>query len=315
MDSTLNKYILSNKKSSLTLDLSHGGKILELFLSKNDSLYKIINPPENYYSKDTFCSSGSFLMFPWVNRLENNKVQLKDNQIYEFQPDFLDGNNLPLHGIFASKSRIIEKIGENFIVLICEEYNPKFPKFKEKFILEEDSLSVETEFYWEDGKRDNFFSFGYHPYITIDNSLLDDCFIQTDLDCFVKVSEKLLPIKKDEIEFENKSKLFANDEKLKKTHLDNCFSKLNYKEKGFFFKICNSEKKIGVEIKVNNDYDLKYNFCQIYTKPDRRNIAIEPQTSPINSFFIENKSSAHLCVLEKNERKKACFKVSVVDIN
>jgi hypothetical protein len=46
--------------------------------------------------------SGSYLMYPWVNRLEKPQAP--------YSPQFIDGNGLPLHGIVVNTPMSISSI-------------------------------------------------------------------------------------------------------------------------------------------------------------------------------------------------------------
>jgi len=49
------------------------------------------------YLESDFLGDGSYLMFPWVNRIRDQNI---DNFMVE--SIFKDGNGIPLHGLYAN---------------------------------------------------------------------------------------------------------------------------------------------------------------------------------------------------------------------
>lgn len=93
--------------AELQLDLQHGGKVL---LLKLDGVTVIKAQPS--YS---FLASGSYLMYPWVNRLEK----------YD-KKEFVDGAGLPLHGLYATRKRnLVRSETSNGVVLelTCDSFD------------------------------------------------------------------------------------------------------------------------------------------------------------------------------------------------
>ena len=135
---------LTYKGNKLSLDLKKGGKIIELLIKdQNGDPHKIISGS----SEDLLTSNGSFLMYPWVNRLESPSYP--SNPAQKIIPEFCDGKGLSLHGLFASCEREILEQGENYIKLRVKDYeavyekNPfarAMPKFIESFVLSEEGL-------------------------------------------------------------------------------------------------------------------------------------------------------------------------------
>lgn len=107
--------------------------------------------------------SGSYLMFPWVNRVEKNPF-------LPVQGDYFDGNGLPLHGLYVDDQRDITiSPFENGlkVELVPQKIVEGVPKFREFYTLSKGTLRVEILV--EDTPNVTLpFCFGYHPYLQID---------------------------------------------------------------------------------------------------------------------------------------------------
>lgn len=112
-------HTFKNKGASLTIDLSKGGKVLELILRKKgpqEGEIKVIStadsPSISYECHiveenkiaDEFLGSGSYLMYPWVNRLSKDSFTF-DGRDYTIEPVYRDNNGYSLHGFYASTPR------------------------------------------------------------------------------------------------------------------------------------------------------------------------------------------------------------------
>jgi hypothetical protein len=113
--------------SELWIDLAQGAKIVLLRLEK----VKVIDGGR----PGGFTASGSYLMYPWVNRLEEyHKAENKD------------GAGLPLHGLYCQARRVLieRRETEHEIVLMVEPevIDKEYPAFVEMFVLTRNSLKV-----------------------------------------------------------------------------------------------------------------------------------------------------------------------------
>ena len=69
---------ISKANSFFVIDLHHGAKLLDLVLSAKDgSAVQIVKGEKTDAS--TFCSDGNYLMYPWVNRLHSETINV-DNK-------------------------------------------------------------------------------------------------------------------------------------------------------------------------------------------------------------------------------------------
>ena len=294
---------LSYKGSSLSIDLQAGGRIVCLTL-----LSPLSSQPHTIISlhpNTNFTASGSFLMYPWVNRLESDTFGGDIKLI----PDYRDGNGVILHGLFSACEREIIEIKENYMVLKVKDYEKayekneflrKFPKFIEHFILNEHSLSVLTEFLPIDNDDSMSFSYGYHPYIQLDDLEIEGVKMSTNMTHYVKNDAKLLPIygKEKKYELLDINELFPKDYEIVKTTIfDHCLYNSNDQSYNFFTLSYKSEN-ITITVDDSNEVFLKnkdsvikgkekilLKYFQIYTPNDRKRFCIEAQNSGANAYF------------------------------
>lgn len=310
---------LSITNSVLRLDLSKGAKIIDLVLNN----HIIIKSPNT----SDFLADGSFLMFPWNSRLESTSIEEKSvfGKEMKFFPEFSDGNKTPLHGLFATTKREIVEFGPNLVKLrpITDEIQKRnegfleaIPDFDEIFILSEKKLTIVTEFYRKKSQIKNklHFSFGYHPYLQIDEEKIDEFIVETNMTESLLLDEKLLPIKT------GNSYTLKNIDlngAIQSKKFDNCFTrKVNDVANFFSITSPHSNLKITVNDDFTNFKDEKFKldeqkqirmpFITVYT-PDRKKIAIEPQSSGPNSYFM---SQENLAQMKEHED----FKFSIVNI-
>jgi len=112
--------------AELQLDLQHGGKVL---LLKLDGVTVIKALPTG-----KFLGSGSYLMYPWVNRLEKYHKKA-----------FEDAEGLPLHGLYASTKRSLARRASPdsiAVELTCDSFHEDYPKFRETFVLRSNTLTI-----------------------------------------------------------------------------------------------------------------------------------------------------------------------------
>ena len=119
-------YKIQTSNSKLIINLKYGGKIesLTLFSQKTKLSKEIIqNKNENFFL------SGSYLLYPYVNRIESNNISYKNFNI-KIQDYFKDNNNYPIHGLyFNTKRKIIdEKLSSNesSLTIQAESFHQSF---------------------------------------------------------------------------------------------------------------------------------------------------------------------------------------------
>jgi len=321
MDTSSDSFIiLKNDAAEAHFDLLKGAKLIKLVL-----LDPIINTPHTIIQDPTtdqdYLCGGSYLMFPWVGRLEKPEITLEDGTILKVDPVFKDGNGLPLHALVANKPRkVLSQTANTLSVALVErlpaDWAPHFPIFSETFTLEKSRLIVRTEFSnisgqkpfevlngfgqkesitGEDKGETQYFGYGYHPYVGIDNKSINNFIVKTNLTYNNPLNKKtLLP----ELNDTNKiskipiTEVFPPGTKLGETHLDHLFSYDlplgEYKEP--YLQVLDKDSKLGVEVKahlLDENWPIPLHWWQVYTSLDRKSIAVEPKSSPGNAFYCE----------------------------
>ncbi len=281
----------------------------EIFILKNND-------------KENFLNDGSFLMFPWVGRINNNNYLKNFSQILAENFPFKDPNGFPLHGFLASLPRKIIKSSKNSVTFsfiesnIVNEIFKFFPKIIEKYTLFENKLILELEFENLSNTNNQFFNYGYHPYFqfdinTNDNNnnnetninLINEFKLHSNLiEKEIKLQDKyFIPEFNKENSFIKKDYSMQNL-KIKDLKFDTLFEINSNKKEDFkkekLISLINEKNKNIISLDFDNklnDFYTKENFIeikfiQIFTPDDRNRIAIEPMTNPSNSlnFSKEN---------------------------
>ncbi len=273
--------VLETKSSRLQLDLLRGGSIQKLVLSslKTKSSKEIITQDE---SQDFFLS-GSYLLYPWVNRIASRFIQYRQKSIL-LDPPVCDANEYPIHGLFFSTKRIPLKVEETDLessVLLSSDWNhPKFPVLTETFTLYPDRLQILTKFE-NTTTSTQYFSYGYHPYFQLDTKI-NTCTLTTNLDTLLPLRKDLLP----EAYFleGHRNYLFQDGDRINILELDHCLTNLHLTEDPFVrLQFPFSGESITISSKFDPDF-IPLPYFQLYTPPDRKTIAIEPLSSSGNVF-------------------------------
>ena len=292
-------YSINTSFSKLKINLTNGGKIESLTLSskKTKSSKEIIQN-----KNEIFFLSGSYLLYPYVNRLESDKINYKNFNI-KLQDCFKDNNNYPIHGFyFNTKRKIINEIStsnESRLTIQAESFHHSFPEFNETFILRENSLEIITNFI---NKSSNiqYFSYGYHPYFQLEDNIYSYK-LESNLFDVLPLNNDLLP-KKYFLE-NHRNYLFKNFETLSDKKFDHCITNLNLSENPFVkISSSKSDNAILIESFLNKDY-IALPYFQIYTPRDGKSIAIEPLTSSGNVFLNPITSPIEILPFEEKTGK------------
>lgn len=263
-----------------------------------------------YKNSESFFSSGSFLMFPWTNRMLPNSfypndISKKDFPSTSFQ---MDSNGLPIHGtIYQNSWEIIE--GKNRLDLLYEDFSGKRScRLSQDFELGENEIKIHLEI-------DNLFpeswqfSVGYHPYFRLPIGSVDDWILQFyGRGVKINLDNQSLPILK-ESDFQNINKSSITDfpihpQSLKSVQLDDLY----FFEEGVQISLTHPECNYKIWIESIGDSASIFKYCQIYTPASRDRIAIEPMLTPGN---FENLPVNFLNFLEPNEKKNFIFHIKI----
>jgi aldose 1-epimerase len=242
---------------------------------------------------------GCFLMYPWVGRLINDEVirKILRNEIVDYP--FTDSKGYPLHGFFQVAEREVLEQGDDFIKLTAKDktlFN-YFPKFVESYQLNDKKLEITTTF--ENQTNDyQYFAYSYHPYIGLNNQAIDTMFITSNCSERYDLTEELVPKVDD-------GKLCSNSWQFDKWQIGT-------NELDNMFKCSESDTHVNLtddnnSVSVISCGELRMPFIQLYTPSNRKSLAIEPMTTPSNSFDIN--FSEYLIKLEPGYKTSGTIKI------
>jgi aldose 1-epimerase len=270
-------YQLKTKRARFDINPDEGGQWLALQLGSqlSDDTISVLS---GYKHPDPFFASGSFLMFPWVNRLNPNPWAKAP--FYPSTHWLTDGNGLSLHGLYHNLSRqIVAELTTNkesrasFCFILPDEWkHTQLSQIKiiETFVLSDSELKIE---YTVQNMSDSDFEFalGIHPYFSLgEDSNIDDLYLFGTGFHEVKLGDFLLP----ERILENEIRLIEEC-KLEGKHFDSLFKSVPEKGQNSYIGFFSMNRKERVIVGGAN-------FYQVYTPPDRKSLAIEPMTATGN---------------------------------
>ena len=273
--------MIETKSSRLHLDLENGGSIRKLILTslKSKTTKEIISKDD---TKDFFLS-GSYILYPWVNRIASRFINYKNQKIL-LDTALCDTNDYPIHGLFFKSKRNLVKVEEtndySYASITSETFHPKFPLLSEDFFLYEDRLQIVTTFQ-NTTNSPQFFSYGYHPYFQLD-SKINTCTLESNLDTVLPLRKDLLP---ESYFLEGHRKyIFEDGDLINTLSLDHCFTNLNLSNDPFIrLRFPFTGESICISTKLSPEF-IPMTFFQVYTPEDRKTIAIEPLSSSGNVF-------------------------------
>lgn len=175
------------------------------------------------------------------------------------------------------------------------------PRFTQWFQLKKGEFSLLTEFSNHNHETSEGFSFGYHPYLQLDDNSIEDVRIRTDMTHVVKVDEELLPIPttNEEYQYLTLDELINPNKTLEGLQLDNClvnkkfrkgdvnFLDVLFEKQNLAISVDDSAERLAGKLfhvaKDKKKINLRY--FQAYTPPERKRLAVEPQSSGPNSYY------------------------------
>lgn len=230
--------------------------------------------------------SGNFLMFPWVNRYASTEFILNGRE-WNIKEMIRDSNQFPVHGVVHSLERKLLKLknnqkGAEFRINFPEEWKDSPLSgiaIREEYSIEETSsgtlLSVKTRF--NNLRSDSIrFAYGYHPYLNLGKND-GDWKLRLQLDKNLELGENLVPIQPF---ISNPVSSVLEGEKI--PSLDHLFFG---KEPRVVLENGTKKYSITVLSPPPEEGQIPLNYYQIYTKPDRSAIAVEPCSSPGNALL------------------------------
>ncbi|TGM23821.1 aldose 1-epimerase [Leptospira meyeri] len=287
-------YQLKTKQSCFEIHPTGGGQWLGLhLLSPVDG--KSVSVVSGHKAPDPFFASGSFLMFPWVNRLEPNPWAREP--FYPSTHWLTDGNGIPLHGLYHNLPRhlVREEITDG---VAYAEFEMEIPttwkgsllsqiKVKECYQLFPSELKVIYRL--TNGSDTEFpFALGIHPYFRWnEDESIDDLFLFGSGFHKVKLGDYLLPekVQKEEV-------ILNSEETLMGKNLDELYASIDGENSYIGLFSMNKKEKLMIQ---------GGEFYQVYTPQDRRSIAIEPMTGTGN--FLHFPGGNPKMIAPKTEKK------------
>ena len=307
MDNLNTQHVIKSLEGNSVATFSRS-KLIKLILNNTE----IISEEE---SESNYLLSGSYLCFPWVGRLTN------DDKLKELTKDslpdypFRDGNNLPLHGLYADAERIVLTSSDegNSISFIAECFQ-QFPFFIEEYKINQYSLEIKTSFENRNSETIQYFAYGYHPYIGINRKNINKMSLNSNIKFNVELTSQLVPDVCENLQVMRKMLGDHEDNHLRKKIDDKKIDDLFFNPERSnienpFVDLIDHEENLRVTVESDKSKSIRLNYFQIYT-PERRNcIAIEPLTSPSNAFNIDFPNK--LIQLKPNESKEGLIKISL----
>ncbi|WP_298762498.1 aldose 1-epimerase [uncultured Polaribacter sp.] len=276
LDEAENHIEIQNKNSRAIINLVNGASLQELVLNKKLIIKDI--------SKNYKVNYASSILFPFPGRIEDGKYTFKDKE-YQVPCNDTENNNA-LHGVvFDKKFEFVSKEHQNEAMVLKLCYQPEkkessFPflyKIDLIYTLSATSLTLKMQVTNLDNTNFPFF-LGWHPYF--ESSNLDKSFVDFKSNKQSKLNDRLIAV--DVID-----KQITAPIHFKHKTFDDCFYLTDTKV-----------KFITPDYKLLINSDAKNAFLQMYTPPDRKRVALEPQTGPSNA--LHNKTSLTILEPEKN---------------
>ncbi|XDD43635.1 aldose 1-epimerase [Leptospira sp. WS60.C2] len=268
-------HLLKTKFSSFGTAPTGGGQWIHLHLqSPVDG--SVISVVAGHKAPDPFFASGSFLMFPWVNRLEPNPWAREP--FYPSVHWLTDGNGIPLHGLFHNLPRIILEENQGDLESIVK-FSMEIPQTWKGTLLSQIQVTEiyqlfpsELKIIYELKNHSEVefpFALGIHPYFRWnEEESIDDLFLIGSGFYQIKLGDYLLPerVLDDQL-------LLSGEVPLLGKNLDDLYVSKETEEAYIGLFSMNKKEKLLM---------TGGNFYQVYTPQDRKSIAIEPMTSTGN---------------------------------
>lgn len=255
-----------------------------------------------YDEKEPFFSSGSYLMYPWVNRHADDRIRLGEEWISLSSIGTKDKNGYPSHGlVYSWKRRIVRKTNNSIeFELYPEEVlsDSSLGKVivREIYslwrILDEEVLTLKTSFLNLNSYPFRF-CYGYHPYFRMKS---DQCLLRSNLRKQIPLREDLTPAypiygtKTDRFTLESIPVL------------DSLFFG---KDAWVLLQVPDDSYQVRIQSNVSMRNDIRLSYFQIYTNFTGDRIAIEPMSAPGNAFL----NDFSLTTIFPGEEKSGSFQI------
>ncbi|AOP36008.1 aldose epimerase [Leptospira tipperaryensis] len=257
-----------------------------------------------YDASDRFFSSGSYLMFPWVNRHTAHTIQLGEEFISLTELGTKDSKGYPSHGLaYSWRRRILDHTDHSLLLeLIPDESIALTPlskiRVREEYSLhtisDEEVLTLRT-FFQNENTAPFRFCYGYHPYFRM-NSKQPPTQLRSNIKKQIPLQEDLIPvypiygIETDVFELEQIP------------ILDSLFFG---GEPNVLLQVQSESYQVSIHSYANASNEIPLSYVQIYTDFPGNRIAIEPMSAPGNAVL----HGFSLTTLLPEEEKSGCFQI------
>ncbi|EMY77634.1 aldose 1-epimerase [Leptospira weilii serovar Ranarum str. ICFT] len=257
-----------------------------------------------YNEKERFFGSGSYLMYPWVNRHTENKIRLGEEWISLSTIGTKDKNGYPSHGLaYSWKRKIVQKTEDSIGFELCPEpglLDSSLGKvivretYSLRRVWDEEVITLKTSFL----NRSPFpfrFCYGYHPYFRMKSDRFP-CVLRSNLSKQIPLREDLIPEYPIRVRDTDRFTLDGIPA------LDSLF----FGENGWvLLQVPDDSYQVRIRSNVSSENDIRLSYFQIYTDLDRNSIAIEPMSAPGNAF----PNDFSLTTILPEEEKSGCFQI------
>jgi aldose 1-epimerase len=249
--------------------VGYGGAMNDFVVDGKKILRSSLNASDiERNTKKTFAGSQ---LFPFVNRVNNARYTINGKEYILPQND---DTGLPhsLHGLIYNKPFVIEAINETEGKLLLSYHFKKdaalYPfefLLMTEYVLAENSLQVNS-FITNLSKEAAPFAYGWHPYLNVSGSV-NECKLQLPASTYYMFDERLIPTGQ--------------------TSEENSFIEpavIGSKELNCCFKMPEQESANATILEDVDGSSIQllqtgFGYTQYYIPPDRKSIAVEPQTS------------------------------------
>jgi aldose 1-epimerase len=290
-------HIETGNETSVIVD--YGGAINTFVVDGKHILRASVTPED--FEKNTVKAFAGVQLFPFPNRVKNARYFFSGN---EYRLPQNDDALFPhsLHGLVYNKPFEIASVNETEgKVVLTHHFKADAKAYPFDFLLSIEyqlnvnSLQVKTGIH----NLSNLAApvgYGWHPYIALSGKI-DDCSLQLPATKFYVNDDTLIPNgKTDEL------KKFTSLTRVGDTELNHCFELPDGENEHPTI----LEDANGTRIQIDQQ---GYSFIQYYIPPDRKSIAIEPQTCIANA--LNNKIG--LIMLPPGEELGLSFKISILN--
>ncbi len=288
------------------LKFNEAGNQILSWIWKHPVTEKKLEIIAGYDSTERFFSSGSYLMFPWVNRHTAETIQLCEETISLRDLGTKDAKGYPSHGLAYSWRRsVIDRTDHSVLFeLVPDESVSLTPlakiRVREEYSLHtisrEEVLTLRT-FFQNENSIPFRFCYGYHPYFRI-HSQSSSAQLRSNLKKQIPLQEDLIPVypiygvETDVFDLEKIPKL------------DSLFYG---EEPNVLLQVRNEAYQVAIHSYADNSTEIPLSYVQIYTDFSGNRIAIEPMSAPGNAYL----HGFSLTTLLPEEEKSGCFQISL----